>query len=648
MIRQPELPGVTDEVRATSVLVLAPHPDDEVVGCGGLLATLAEAGAAIRILFLTDGAGGRGAEAVDTPAGYARRRREEAARAGAVLGIVGIEFLDLPDGELAAHLDAASSAIARAITMQRPQLLLVPSPLELTEDHRAAFAALHRVLSPLRRGDPLSVATEELQVLVYEVNRPAFPDLLVDVGSRIESLSTAMRHYASQEERHPYLNAALGLRRYRTLTLSPAVTAAEGYRRLTSADFRTHGLEGLVRRLGGSLERREVHAGPRISVVVRTRDRPALLSEAIASLAASSYRHLELVLVNDGGKPPELPVDLPFPLRQVDHREPRGRAAAANAGIAAATGDFVAFLDDDDRVEPAHFEVLAGLVDGTGARVAYSDAAVGIYELDPVHGWLEVERRLPYSRDFDPDLLLVDNYIPFNTLLVERHLLLAVGPVDESLPFFEDWELLVRLAQVAAFQHRAQVTCEYRHFRGGAQVFGESPRERGDFLAVKARVIERHFERLSPERLARVVTRLRDEEVASSERAASESRERRELARRAARFESDYHRLHGETVGLREERERLERVLEERQAELDRLFGEEKRLHAEVGRLFDVETALRREEAALRRELAARDESLRATYGEIERLGALIREMESTRAMRLHRWLHRSPARSEP
>src|SRR6185295_5269351 len=103
---------------------------------------------------------------------------------------------------------------------------------------------------------------------------------------------------------------------------------------------------------------------------------------------------------------------------------------------------------------------------------------------------------------FDPDVLLIDNYIPFNTVLIERALLAEVGPLDDSLPFFEDWDLLIRLAARTRFQHLARVTCEYRHFRGGSDhIFGERPRERADFLAMKAKVLAKHAERLRPEAL---------------------------------------------------------------------------------------------------------------------------------------------------
>jgi LmbE family N-acetylglucosaminyl deacetylase len=601
-------------VRAESALVLAPHYDDEVLGCGGLLAQLAAAGAAVRVLFLTDGGGG--SEEVADRQTYRKRRREESGKVCEILGLAGCDHLGLPDGALERHLDEAAAGIRRALLTQRPDLLLVPSPLEVSSDHRAAFAALHRLLGPVREGSPDQEPSSGLRVLLYEVNHPGHPDLLVDVTAEAPVLEKAMAAYASQGERHPYWNAGLGLRRFRTLSLGPGVELAEGYRRLGVDDFTTRSPAQLVRHLGGIPEVHEVREGPRISVIVRTRDRPQLLAQALASLAEGEYRRAEVVLVNDGGnvgdigEPPVVPDGYPLPVVRVDLAQSRGRAGAAEAGLAAASGDFVAFLDDDDLAAPEHLATLAGLVSAAGVRVAYTDAAVAVYELDE-GGWVCRERRLPYSRDFDPDVLLIDNYIPFNTLLIERPLFAAAGPFDPSLPFFEDWDLLIRLSALAPFHHLPRVTCEYRHFRGsGHHVFGERPRERADFLAVKARVIAKHAARLRPETLARAVDTLRAELVAEREDRAAARREHQRLAEDRDRLQDLYHALNGEAASLRQEREGF-------RAELQRLYDEERKLRAAV----DDQTA-----------------HLGRTYAEIERLNGILREMESTRAWRMHQW----------
>jgi LmbE family N-acetylglucosaminyl deacetylase/glycosyltransferase involved in cell wall biosynthesis len=630
LIRQP-LPGTVEQLRASSALVLAPHYDDEVLGCGGLILQLVRAGAAVRVLFLTDSAGGR--EAIADRAAYRTQRREEAGRAAAALGLTGWEGLELPDGALGEHL-------------------------EVTADHRAAFAALHRVLTPLR-GRPEEVLGP-LRVLLYEVNHPGHPDLLIDVSQDVGALESAMSCYESQLERHPYWNATLGLRRFRTLSLGSDVALAEGYRRLTVEDFSTRSLGQLMTELGGQPESIEVAEGPLVSVIVRTRDRPRLLGEALGSLAAGHYRRVEVVLVNDGGTPPAVPADFPLPLVRVDLEKSRGRAGAAQAGIDHAHGDFVAFLDDDDLAAPEHLATLAGLVAGAGVRVAYTDAAVTTYELDPQQGsWVCTERRLPYSRDFDPDILLLDNYIPFNTLLIERQLLAEVGPLDSELPFFEDWDLLIRLAARTSFHHRAQVTCEYRHFRGAGghpHIFGEHPAERADFQRVKASVIARHAERLTPEVLARAVGRLRREAVEEREERravrselvrvqgdlASLAQSHQDLATQRFALEQRYHALNGELDALatahedlrvryRGDLEQLHHQASETEA---RHQSELSRLGAELQRLYG-------EEVTLRRGVDDQSAHLGRTYAEIERLNRLLETMRSTRAWRMHEWWHR-------
>lgn len=560
-------PGTTTTVEARSALVIAPHFDDEVLGCGGLVARLTAEGASVRVVFCSDG-GGDTTE-VQRRRATSARRREEARRVAAVLDLGGVDELGLPDGALAQHVEPMAAGIRRLLLQHRPQLVLVPSPLEVSADHRAAFGAFHRALETLRSADDFASDTRirRLQVLIYEVNHPLHPDVLVDVGRQVPLIERAMGCYASQQEQHNYLRVKLGLLKFRTLTLPPSVEAAEAYRQLSLEDFITRSPARLVADLGGVPDLVSVSEGPLISLIVRTMDRPRLLEQALASVGRSTYRRLEVLVVNDGGGAPKLPAEYPLPLALTNLPLNGGRAGAANAGIAQARGDYVAFLDDDDLVDPEHFAVLAGLVRGTGARVAYTDAAVGIYEPDADAGWRCTERRLPYSRDFDPELLLFDNYIPFNTVLIERALLAAVGPLDHDLAIFEDWDLLIRLSQHAGFHHLARVTCEYRHFRGGAHhALGERPAERANFLTVKARVIGKHRERAGADLTARVIDRLRAETVAEQERVEALHRDGDALRRQVDRLVRRRDVLGRRNDVLRQERDLLRREVTAMQA----------------------------------------------------------------------------------
>ena len=677
MTRRLAPPGQTEEVRAQRVLVLAPHYDDEAIGCGGLLAALAGAGARIVVLFLTDGAGGvEGAPTEDrdeqdgdeqdgdeqAEGEYAARRRAESERALAVLGIREARHLELPDGALSQHLDRLAGAYTQALEELEPDLVLVPGPLETTPDHRAAFAALHQVLAPLRRGDPLEALLRSTRVLVYEVNHPAYPDLLVDVSPFLERLTEALACYRSQLERHDYSSAALGLRSYRTHSLPRGVQGAEGYSRLLLRDFVTRSLSDLVEHLGGSSRIAPIVEGPLVSVVVRTRDRPQLLREALASLARSRYRRLQVVVVNDGGDSAALELGPGaadgITLERVDLAENRGRAAAANAGVAAAKGEYLGFLDDDDVVSAEHYATLVDLVSAADVRAAYTDAAVGVYRLvggeaedgRGERGWVCAERRLPYSRDFDADLLLIDNYIPLHTLLVERELVERVGPFDESLPFFEDWDWLIRLSRITTPRHLPRVTCEYRHFeRSSHHALGGSDSDRRrDFVELKARVLAKHAELLSPARLAAAVVNLRREAVELAENAATLGEQLAEQADKREDIQQRYFELEREKMAVERDRAELERAKAQLEQSWHRLNGEVVGLRAERVELMQGAAAssaaieeLRREEGRLRATIEEQGARQTELYAEIERLNRLIGAMEQTRAWRLHQLLQR-------
>src|SRR4029079_3297702 len=115
-------PGRTESVHARSALVLAPHYDDEVLGCGGLVAALTSEGARVRVLFLSDGSGG--GEPVSDRAAYAERRRDESAAALAALGAEAAGHLGLPGGALAAHLPALVAALRDELAAPVPELVL--------------------------------------------------------------------------------------------------------------------------------------------------------------------------------------------------------------------------------------------------------------------------------------------------------------------------------------------------------------------------------------------------------------------------------------------------------------------------------------------------------------------------------------------
>lgn len=269
-----------------------------------------------------------------------------------------------------------------------------------------------------------------------------------------------------------------------------------------------------------------------VSVLIRTRDRPRLLAEALESVARQTRAPLEVVVVNDGGEPVGhilASFAKRLTIRQVAHPVALGRAAAANAGTRVAQGEWIALLDDDDLFLPTHLQTLADALAGSGAELGH--AACRLVRPDGE----EVMATPP-----DRQALLLANTIPTCAALVSRRAILAAGGFDETLPFLEDWDLWIRLAQRGAFVFVNQVTSVYR--AGPASVGGAMAAERWQAME---RLFAKHWPRISSATLVRRLHQL-ERDIGELRRQATD------LRRRAAELEADNHRLREETRFIRE------------------------------------------------------------------------------------------------
>lgn len=203
-----------------------------------------------------------------------------------------------------------------------------------------------------------------------------------------------------------------------------------------------------------------------VSIIVRTYNRPERLRESLRSIGRQTYPSVEAVIVNDAGVEVEelAQAELgPTGYRYIRNPINRGRTASLNIGIEAAQGEYVAFLDDDDVIYPDHLSVLMQTALPDRLPVVYADVINVTYQQNPRSGeWKRAHEQLVYSFDFDKDNFLLANYIPINCLAIRKDCFEAVGPFDESLSVYEDWEFLIRLSRKYPFQHIAKITGEYR------------------------------------------------------------------------------------------------------------------------------------------------------------------------------------------
>jgi glycosyltransferase involved in cell wall biosynthesis len=181
---------------------------------------------------------------------------------------------------------------------------------------------------------------------------------------------------------------------------------------------------------------------PRVSVIIPTYNRAAMVTEAVASVAAQTYRDLEILVVDDGSTDGTGAALAAWPqVRLLRHATRRGVAAARNRGAAAARGEWLAFLDSDDLWLP----------DKLARQMAYLEERPGLFLCQTDETWVRrgvrvnkpLSHRKAAGRIFLPSLQRC--LISPSAVILPRRLLSDHGGFDATLPAAEDYDLWLRL-----------------------------------------------------------------------------------------------------------------------------------------------------------------------------------------------------------
>lgn len=217
-----------------SVLVVAAHPDDEVLGCGGTLARLSRAGAAVHVAFLADGVSSRPADDSVQAAALASRRAA-ARKACDVLGVRSLSFGDFADNQMdTVPLLSIVQAIEALVAEHEPRTIFSHHAGDLNIDHRRTHDAVAAACRP-QSGHPVKT------ILTFEVasstewqlrsSAPSFtPNWFVDISDTLEVKLAALDLYAAELRAWPHprsRQAVEHLARWRGATAG--VEAAEAF-----------------------------------------------------------------------------------------------------------------------------------------------------------------------------------------------------------------------------------------------------------------------------------------------------------------------------------------------------------------------------------------------------------------------------------
>jgi len=187
----------------------------------------------------------------------------------------------------------------------------------------------------------------------------------------------------------------------------------------------------------------------KISVVMPVHDTPkSWLTDAVESITNQSYSHWELLIIDDGSKAAETKAildGLDHPqITVIPSTRNLGISAATNLGIKSASGDYVAFLDHDDRLALGALAEVAGEIIRSKADVLYTDEIIfGDASTSVDTAYFGHPHLKP---DYSPALLLSHNYIT-HLLVVRKKLLDEVGGTRSEFDGAQDYDLLLRLTE---------------------------------------------------------------------------------------------------------------------------------------------------------------------------------------------------------
>lgn len=227
---------------------------------------------------------------------------------------------------------------------------------------------------------------------------------------------------------------------------------------------------------------------PSISVVIPAKNREATLAECLESVLGQSLSPCEIIVVDDASDDGTAALATSYSGQGVSVirlAQTGGAQAARNAGIRAASGDWIAFQDSDDTWLT---EKLALQVQALAKRsfdpctVVYSD-----YLRRDMTARSVVRVRVPHLTGESYAALLVSQGPLFPSLLASRANLLQIGLLDEQCPSYQEWDTAIRLARTGFFVHLPEPLFEWR-WHGGETISKDMARR---FVGFRY-VIEKH------------------------------------------------------------------------------------------------------------------------------------------------------------
>lgn len=184
---------------------------------------------------------------------------------------------------------------------------------------------------------------------------------------------------------------------------------------------------------------------PLISVIIPTYNRPDYLCELLESLAAQTYKHLQIIVVNDAGEPVDSVREL-FPeldLTVVNMESNQKHVHARNRGLGLVRGEYIMLCDDDDLLLPFHVEMM--LKEIADCDMVYSDVEIFDYVVE--NRVRRATNRFVFAYEHDVEAMRRFSTFVSSGCLYRRELHDRLGPFDTEMYHYWDWDFFLRAVE---------------------------------------------------------------------------------------------------------------------------------------------------------------------------------------------------------
>lgn len=200
-----------------NILVIAAHPDDEVLGCGGTMARLAAQGARVSVLIMANGLTSRKDHGGPEGERLLRLHHERARTAGALLGAAEVVLAGYPDQRMdTVPLLEVTQRIEEEIARVRPEVVFTQHGGDLNQDHVIVFRATLAATRPMAGRSVRSVYAYEIASSTewaFQQFEPRFtPQVFFDISAQLEAKIAALRVYESEVRPFPHPRSPEALR----------------------------------------------------------------------------------------------------------------------------------------------------------------------------------------------------------------------------------------------------------------------------------------------------------------------------------------------------------------------------------------------------------------------------------------------------